>query len=108
MHYSLCNVNAITKILQFLGESILICKSNERNAAASLLSAALDPIESCLNDSMLLIRALLEAVASEVLYTSDDLELYINCTLLSLNEQSDMRAFANEAIKFLLDNEFLL
>ncbi|XP_012529717.2 DNA polymerase theta [Monomorium pharaonis] len=90
------------------GESILICKPNERNAAASLLSAALNPIESCLNDSMLLIRALLEAVASEVLYTPKDLELYINCTLLSLNEQSDVRTFSNEAIKFLLDNEFLL
>ncbi|KYM80156.1 Helicase POLQ-like protein [Atta colombica] len=90
------------------GESILICKPNERNAAASLLSAALDPIESCLNDSSLLIRALLEAVASEVLYTYKDLELYINCTLLSLNEQSDVQTFSNEAIKFLLDNEFLL
>ncbi|EGI59836.1 PREDICTED: DNA polymerase theta [Acromyrmex echinatior] len=90
------------------GESILICKPNERNAAASLLSAALDPIESCLNDFSLLIRALLEAVASEVLYTYKDLELYINCTLLSLNEQSDVQIFSNEAIKFLLDNEFLL
>lgn len=57
---------------------------------------------------MLLIRALLEAVASEVLYTPKDLELYINCTLLSLNEQSDVQIFANNAIKFLLDNEFLL
>jgi len=57
---------------------------------------------------MLLIRALLEAVASEVLYTYEDLELYINCTLLSLNEESDVRTFSNEAIKFLLDNEFLL
>ncbi|KAL6260260.1 hypothetical protein P5V15_007793 [Pogonomyrmex californicus] len=90
------------------GESILICKSNERNAATSLLSAILDPIESCLNDSALLIRALLEAVASEVLYTHKDLELYINCTLLSLSEESDVRTFSNEAMKFLLDNEFLL
>ncbi|KMQ92613.1 dna polymerase theta-like protein [Lasius niger] len=90
------------------GESILICKSTERNAALSLLSATLNPIESCLNDSTLLIRALLEAVASEVLYTLEDLELYINCTLLSLSEQSDVQTFSNEAMKFLLDNEFLL
>ncbi|XP_011875915.1 PREDICTED: DNA polymerase theta-like [Vollenhovia emeryi] len=90
------------------GESILICKPNERNAAASLLSAALNPIESCLNDSTLLIRALLEAVASEVLYTHEDLELYISCTLISLKEQSDVRTFSNAAMKFLLDNEFLL
>ncbi|XP_067215522.1 DNA polymerase theta isoform X2 [Linepithema humile] len=90
------------------GESILICKPNERNSAASLLSATLDPIESCLNDSTLLIRALLEAVASEVLYTVEDLELYISCTLLSLSDESDVRIFSNEAMKFLLDNEFLL
>ncbi|XP_050459690.1 DNA polymerase theta [Cataglyphis hispanica] len=90
------------------GESILICKPTERNAALSLLSASLDPIESCLNDSTLLIRALLEAVASEVLYTLKDLELYMNCTLLSFNKQSDIQTFSNEAIKFLLDNEFLL
>ncbi|XP_014469442.1 PREDICTED: DNA polymerase theta isoform X2 [Dinoponera quadriceps] len=90
------------------GESILICKPNERNAATSLLSATLDPIESCLNNSTLLIRALLEAIASEVLYTSEDLELYINCTLLSLSDPSDVQTFSNKAIKFLLDNEFLL
>lgn len=91
-----------------LGESILICKPTERNAAASLLSATLDPIESCLNDSMLLIRALLEAVASEVLYTLEDLELYTNCTLLSFSDQSNVKTLSSEAIKFLLDNEFLL
>lgn len=85
-----------------------MCKPNERNSVASLLSATLDPIESCLNDSALLIRALLEAVASEVLYTAEDLELYISCTLLSLSDQSDVRTFSNEAMKFLLDNEFLL
>ncbi|XP_020280353.1 DNA polymerase theta isoform X2 [Pseudomyrmex gracilis] len=90
------------------GESILMCNPSERNAAMSLLSATLDPIESCLNDSTLLIRALLEAVASEVLYTLEDLELYISCTLLSLSDQSDIRTFSNEAMKFLLNNEFLL
>ncbi|XP_029175852.1 DNA polymerase theta [Nylanderia fulva] len=90
------------------GESILICKPTERNTASSLLSATLDPIESCLNDFTLLIRALLEAVASEVLYTLEDLKLYINCTLLSLSEPSDIQTFSDEAIKFLLDNEFLL
>ncbi|XP_032671376.1 DNA polymerase theta isoform X2 [Odontomachus brunneus] len=90
------------------GESILICKSTEHKAAKSLVSATLDPIESCLNDSTLLIRALLEAVASEVLYTSEDLDLYINCTLLSLSEQSNVQTFSSNAIKFLLDNEFLL
>ncbi|KAL0124938.1 hypothetical protein PUN28_006657 [Cardiocondyla obscurior] len=90
------------------GESILICHSNERKAATSLLAAALNPIESCLTDSALLIRALLEAIASEVLRTYKDLELYINCTLLSLNEQSDIQMFSNEAITFLLNNELLL
>lgn len=86
----------------------MICKPNERNTAVSLLCATLDPIESCLNDFTLLIRALLEGVASEVLYTLEDLELYINCTLLSLGEQADIQTFSNEAIKFLINNELLL
>lgn len=49
-----------------------MCKSNEQKAAKSLLSGTLEPIESCLEDSGPLIRALLEAIASEVVYTPSD------------------------------------
>ncbi|KOC62928.1 DNA polymerase theta [Habropoda laboriosa] len=90
------------------GESILMCKPNEQKAAETLLSASLKPIHSCLEDSGPLIRALLEAIASEVVYTPSDLELYTKCTLVSLSEEHDSNDPANEAIKFLIDNEFLL
>ncbi|XP_046834318.1 DNA polymerase theta [Vespa crabro] len=90
------------------GESILICKPNERKAAECLLSATLKPIESCLKDSNPLIRTLLEAVASEVVYTQADLELYMNCTLASINKKDIMINLSTEAIKYLTDNEFLL
>ncbi|KAG6796385.1 DNA polymerase theta isoform X1 [Apis mellifera caucasica] len=90
------------------GESILICKPNEQKSAEALISASLEPIESCLEDSAPLIRALLEAVASEVVYTPSDLELYINCTLVNLSNEYDSKDLWNKAIKFLVDNEFLL
>ncbi|XP_076643351.1 DNA polymerase theta [Halictus rubicundus] len=90
------------------GESILVCKPNERKAAESLLSAALEPIVSCLEDAGPLIRALLEAIASEVVYTPLDLELYIKCTLIHLCNEHNTKNPSNEAIQFLIDNEFLL
>ncbi|XP_076390192.1 DNA polymerase theta isoform X3 [Megachile rotundata] len=90
------------------GESILICESHEQKAAKALLSAALKPIESCLENSGPLIRALLEAIASEVVYTPSDLELYTKCTLISMDSEHDSKDPSNEAIKFLIDNEFLL
>ncbi|CAK9816398.1 DNA polymerase theta [Anthophora quadrimaculata] len=90
------------------GESILICKPNEQKAAETLLSVSLKPIQSCLETSGPLIRALLEAIASEVVYTPSDLELYTKCTLVSLNDEHNSKGPANEAIKFLIDNEFLL
>ncbi|XP_043485514.1 DNA polymerase theta [Polistes fuscatus] len=90
------------------GESILICKPNERKAAECLLSATLKPIESCLEDSNPLIRTLLEAIASEVVYTKVDLELYMNCTLASINKKDVMTNLSTNAIKYLMDNEFLI
>ncbi|XP_076663773.1 DNA polymerase theta isoform X2 [Andrena cerasifolii] len=90
------------------GESILMCKSNEQKAAEILLSASLEPIESCLEDSGPLIRAFLEAIASEVVYTPSDLELYTKCTLIHLSDEHNPKNPSNEAIKFLINNEFLL
>ncbi|XP_034194144.2 DNA polymerase theta isoform X1 [Osmia lignaria lignaria] len=90
------------------GESILICEPSEQKAAEVLLSASLQPIKSCLDDSGPLIRALLEAIASEVVYTPSDLELYTKCTLISLDNEHDSKDPSNEAIQFLIDNEFLL
>nr|XP_033330017.1 DNA polymerase theta isoform X2 [Megalopta genalis] len=90
------------------GESILMCKPNEQKAAELLLSANLKPIMSCLKDSTPLIRALLEAIASEVVHTPLDLELYTKCTLIHLCNEDITENPSNEAIQFLVDNEFLL
>ncbi|XP_078050006.1 DNA polymerase theta [Augochlora pura] len=90
------------------GESILVCKPNEQKAAESLLSASLNPIMSCLEDSAPLIRALLEAIASEVVHTPSDLELYTKCTLIYMCNEESTKNPSNEAIQFLVDNEFLL
>ncbi|KAG7210234.1 hypothetical protein KM043_011783 [Ampulex compressa] len=90
------------------GESILVCKANERNNAHTLLSASLEPIESCLEDAAPLIRALLEAVASDVVRTSADLELYTNCTLVSFSKGDEIKNPSKDAVQFLVDNEFVL
>ena len=90
------------------GESILICKSNETKSATTLLSANLQPIVSCLEGSGPLIRALLEAVASEVAYTAKDIELYTNCTLVSFANEDFILESTRQAIKFLVDHELFM
>lgn len=90
------------------GESIIVCKPNERRAAATLLSADLPPIESCLEGSEPLIRALLEAVASEVAYTVRDIDLYTKCTLVSFANTDLIEESARQAMQSLVDNELLM
>lgn len=85
-----------------------MCKSNERKVLESLLTTSLEPVESCLKSSGPLIRALLEAVASEVVYTSSDLDLYTKCTLANFHKDKRLEDSAEEAIRFLIDHEFLL
>lgn len=90
------------------GESILICKNNEIRAATTLLTSDLPPIESCLEGSGPMIRALLEAVASEVAYTVQDIDLYTKCTLVSVTSGDLIENSASEAIKFLVENELFM
>ncbi|XP_046614510.1 DNA polymerase theta [Neodiprion virginianus] len=89
------------------GESILICKPNEKKAAESLLSAPLDPVESCLEGSGPLIRALLEAVASEVACTPVDINLYGRCMLASFNPENNVGTHTKEAMDYLTTHEFI-
>ncbi|XP_044589715.1 DNA polymerase theta-like [Cotesia glomerata] len=91
------------------GESILVCKPIERNMVSNLLKSDLKPIESCLEGSRLLVRALLEAVASEVAYTITDIEAYMSCTLLKFTSDTSLvEEMTKEAIDFLVSNELLL
>lgn len=90
------------------GESILICKPNEEKAAKTLLASPLDPVESCLEGSGPLIRALLEAVASDVACTPSDVELYSRCTLASFQSRNNVEVHTKEAMEFLTLNEFIM
>lgn len=92
----------------FIGESILICQQNQRSLAVDLMSSSLEPIVSCLEDSGPLVRALLEAIASQIVRTQKDLSLYYNCTFIYKCEKDEVKELVDGAIKFLVSNEFLL
>ncbi|KAK0079774.1 hypothetical protein PV326_008551 [Microctonus aethiopoides] len=91
------------------GESILVCKPCEKSTASNILNSSLQPIESCLEGSSLLIRALLEVIASEVAYTQEDIVAYMKCTLLSFTTPiNEVELSTKEAVDFLIKNELLL
>lgn len=92
------------------GESILVCKLTEKNTATNILNSSLQPIISCLEGpGSPLVRAIIEAVASEVAYTPEDITMYIKCTLLSYTKESnEVEESTKEAIQFLVQNELLL
>ena len=68
------------------GESVLICKANEKSKGESLLNSQLKKVESCLDFSSgvtnALKRALLEIIAAGIAKTENDLQLYFESTLL--------------------------
>lgn len=91
------------------GESILICQKNDYKVAKELLSAQMAPIESCLEGSGRLKRAILEVIASGVVSTPEDLNLFTNCTLLAATEY-DSTPLSNPIssnVEFLQNNEFI-
>ncbi|XP_023248277.1 DNA polymerase theta [Copidosoma floridanum] len=90
------------------GESILMCNQNERSAASNLMTSSIEPIVSCLKDSGPLVRALLEAIASQIVRTPRDLDFYSKCTFVYKCEDNEVKNLVNEAVTFLISNEFLL
>ncbi|KOB71427.1 putative DNA polymerase theta [Operophtera brumata] len=64
------------------GESILICTENEKKIGFELMMGALDPVKSCIETADKYMRAVLEMIASQVLCTKSELDLYAKCTLL--------------------------
>ncbi|XP_036368703.1 DNA polymerase theta-like isoform X2 [Octopus sinensis] len=100
------------------GESILICKVNEKARAYELLNAALPPIKSsfmkCLQDgpTTSLKRAILEIIVSGAAISVSDVSLYSACTLLSASVEDEERrennvSLVSECIDFLKENEFI-
>ncbi|EDV42218.1 uncharacterized protein Dana_GF17871 [Drosophila ananassae] len=103
-----------------LGESILICTESNARIGRELVTAQLQPISSCLemDGSTHLKRALLEVISSGVATTRQDIDRFVNCTLLSAqkamkndenpvaDEESDSN-YINDALDFLIEYEFI-
>ncbi|XP_042229545.1 DNA polymerase theta-like isoform X2 [Homarus americanus] len=100
------------------GESILICREEEKQKARTLMSSTLPPITSCLQHDASLTssmkRAILEVIVSGVATTPDKVDGYCRCTLLatSLNtdashSQPDTPSSISTCIAFLEENEFI-
>ncbi|KAH8312810.1 hypothetical protein KR044_013001, partial [Drosophila immigrans] len=101
-----------------LGESILICTDSNARVGKELVTAQLKPIRSCLDmdSSTHLKRALLEVISSGVASTREDIDNFVNCTLLSAQnsldgmeeqQQEDDGSPVNDALDFLIDYEFI-
>ncbi|KAA8594854.1 DNA polymerase theta isoform X1 [Etheostoma spectabile] len=104
------------------GESVLVCKEAERQKGISLLTGALQPINSCLvrregegvTTSML--RAILEIIVGGVASTPQDVRSYALCSLLAasmkcegkkeLNEETNKGAI-EACVEWLMENEFI-
>ncbi|GJQ84592.1 putative DNA-directed DNA polymerase [Trypoxylus dichotomus] len=89
------------------GESLLICQKNDYKIAKELMSARLEPIESCLGGSGKLKRAILEVIASGVVSTPKDVLLFTACTLYANEEGNSLQNPVEEALDFLTRNQFV-
>ncbi|KAM7364011.1 DNA polymerase theta isoform 2-T3 [Cochliomyia hominivorax] len=104
-----------------LGESILICTDSNSRIGKELITADLRPISSCLalDSSTHLKRALLEVISSGVATSKEDIDNFVNCTLLSAQkqlinqeeEESHNKSSDGEnigsALDFLIEYEFI-
>ncbi|GIY31215.1 hypothetical protein CDAR_80911 [Caerostris darwini] len=102
------------------GESILVCKESERNAALTLVNSDLLPVKSCLLKSgsnsvhSSLKRALIEVIASGVACSQKEVLQYVSCTLLYaslVNEEEEMDRDVKNSIKkcieYLVENDII-
>ncbi|XP_066935179.1 DNA polymerase theta-like isoform X2 [Clytia hemisphaerica] len=94
------------------GESILICKPNEKQKSLAMMTSLLKPVYSCLLDaSRTMNRALLEVIAGGVAVSPPDVELYAKSTYLNTCLAVQTGRHPEELIctsmKFLLENDFI-
>ncbi|XP_013200333.2 DNA polymerase theta [Amyelois transitella] len=68
------------------GESILVCTDTEKKVGFDLMMGALDPVKSCIESEDKYMRAVLEMIASNVVCTKEELDLYSKCTLLYVQQ----------------------
>lgn len=72
------------------GESILICTDAEKRIGFDLMMGALDPVKSCIESEDKYMRAVLEMIASQVVCTKEDLNIYSKCTLLYAQQEGSL------------------
>ncbi|GFS29474.1 DNA polymerase theta [Nephila pilipes] len=102
------------------GESILLCKESERNAALTLINSELHPVKSCLLKSgsnsvhSSLKRALIEVIASGVASSQKEVLQYISCTLLyaslaaeNKTSNNNVESSIEKCIEYLVDNDII-
>ena len=103
-------------IFSFAGESILLCKPNEKSKALTLVQSALPPVKSTLirnqgeQLSSSMKRAILEVVVSGIAKAPKDVAMYASCTLLATSVDKEMdttQDLIDECIAFLQENEFV-
>ncbi|XP_067676390.1 DNA polymerase theta-like [Haliotis asinina] len=96
------------------GESVLVCKPNEKSRAMELMRSELPPVRSCLiregseELSSSMKRAILEIVVSGVATAPQDVAAYASCTMLAAtSEEQDNNQLIDTCISFLRENEFV-
>lgn len=93
------------------GESILICKPNEKMVCQQLMNSHLKPIESCLGHGRLsasLKRAILEIVASGIASTPGDVKKYADCTFLAHSAKKNIEVISNYKNRNSLNITFII
>ncbi|CAH0605555.1 unnamed protein product [Chrysodeixis includens] len=83
------------------GESILICTEAEKKIGFDLMMGSLDPVKSCIESEDKYMRAVLEMIASQVVSSKEQLDLYSKCTLLYT--QQDLSESQNILLENTLD-----
>ncbi|KAL4711667.1 hypothetical protein ACJJTC_003434 [Scirpophaga incertulas] len=68
------------------GESIIICSEVEKKIGFDLMMGTLSPVKSCIDSEDKFMRAILEMIASQMVCTKADLDMYSKCTLLLSDE----------------------
>ncbi|XP_018493658.1 DNA polymerase theta [Galendromus occidentalis] len=96
------------------GESILMCKENERAQATRLATMKLHPVRSCLSSrgsvSSGLKRAIMEVIASGKVKSLKDIDTYIECTFSSkcIEDHDDgSTSSAKDCVDYLVKNDFI-
>jgi DNA polymerase I-like protein with 3'-5' exonuclease and polymerase domains len=107
------------KGIDTMGESILMCNNpQEKRLGEDLIKSQLPPIKSCLipnkSENNILTssmkRAVLEIIASSIAIESNDLKIYLSCTLLNaecVENDPNYNSMIEQSIVWLVKSDFI-